>query len=123
MLDRAGCLTPSRRRNAIHRIRHAKQPKAEVKRTLWRFRQDTISGLVSNDNELNLSDVQEVRVRLIHRDYGIWPPHTDFLQRMERMILQGTMTPKIFKRMAATVLDKKLFPQPLSEEWREAQSA
>jgi hypothetical protein len=122
LLDKDGCLTPGRRKNAIQRIRHAKQPKAEVRRILWQFRQDTIRGLVSNDNELDLSDVQEVRVRLIQRDHGIWPPHTDYLQRMELMIIRGTLTPEAFKRMAATVLDRKLFPQPLSAKLRRANS-
>ncbi len=92
------------------RIRNAKQPKSEANRLIRRLQGELVEGVFSNDNYLDLSDVQELRVKLIRRDRGIWPPHSDYLTKMEYMILDGSMTPKVFKEMSGLALNRKRFP-------------
>jgi hypothetical protein len=74
-------------------------------------------GLVDGP-EIDLSDVQELRTKLIRRDYGIWSPHTDYLHRMEKDILSGDMDLVEFKRRASVLLNME---QALSKEFLKAE--
>lgn len=119
LLDQAVSIPPGRQRSSfLDRIRNAKQPNVEAKRIIAQVRREAAKGCCANDNALDLSDVQELRVKLIRRDKGIWPPQSDYLHRIERMILEGTMSTTKFQEMAGLVLNKKQFPQVLSADFQ-----
>ena len=105
LLDRELRLPHARRRQCFQRIRGARQPKREARRLIEQHRKQLARGLVNG--EVDLSDVQEVLVKLIRRDLGICSPHTHTLRRMERIILKKGMTKQEFERMAGTVLGMK----------------
>lgn len=111
-------LPPERRRSALARIHRAKQPVAEAKRIVQQYRTDRARVIVEPHQEIDLSDVQELRVKLIRRDKGIWSPHTDYLARMERKILAGEMTVEEFKKQSLVVLRMK---PTLSKHFRKAE--
>jgi len=96
----------------------ASQPIAEAKRIVVQHKTDRHGLELVRDREVDLSDVQELRVKLIRRDKGIWSPHTDYLYRMERDILTKGMTKGEFKRRSATVLKME---QPLNKKFRNAE--
>ena len=116
-LDRDYRLPPGERVRAIRRIKGAKQPAREAQRIIEHRRKKAVQDI--GEDQIGLSDVQQIRVRIIRRDHGIWPPHEDYLGRMERMVAVGEMERENFKRMAATVL--KSIPQSLSKEFRKAE--
>ena len=107
LLDRELRLSPDKRQQYIQLIRRASQPKREARRLIEQHRKNLARGLVSDEKEIDLSDVQEVLVRLIRRDLGICSPHTNYLRRMERIILMDGMTRQEFELMAGTVLGMK----------------
>lgn len=110
---------PSWKRSyAYARIRKAKQPVREAKAIVARHRADRHKIELTSGRAIDLSDVQELRVKLIRRDYGVWSPHTDYLNRMERDILSGTMTASELKRRSTVLFGMK---QPLSKKFRKAE--
>jgi len=112
-------MIPARRRaTAYQRISKAKQPVAEAKRIIERYKTNRLGLELVHGRDIDLSDVQELRVKLIRRDKGIWSPHTDYLHRMERDILTKGMTKDEFKRRSATVLKME---QWLNKKFRHAE--
>jgi hypothetical protein len=107
-----------RRPSAYQRISKASQPIAEANRIVVQHKADRNGLELVRDGEVDLSDVQELRVKLIRRDKGIWSPHTDYLHRMERDILTKGMTKDEFKRRSATVLKME---QWLNKKFRHAE--
>lgn len=102
LLDEAR-LPAAQRLAAVERIRAARQPLAEARRIIERVRRLQLRGILEGDG-LDLSDVQELRVRLHRRDGGVWSPHADILARMERGIAAGDLDRPTFECMAATLL-------------------
>ena len=114
-----GSVIPARcRASAYQRISKARQPIVEAKRIVDQHETDRHGLGVLRGQEVDLSDVQELRVKLIRRDKGIWSPHTDYLCRMERDILTKGMTKGEFKQRSATVLKME---QWLNKKFRHAE--
>ena len=114
-----GSVIPARcRASAYQRISKARQPIVEAKRIVDQHETDRHGLGVLRGQEVDLSDVQELRVKLIRRDKGIWSPHTNYLHRMERDIISEGMTKGEFKRRSATALK---IEQPLSKKFRDAE--
>jgi len=68
--------------------------------------------------KLDLSDAQELKTKLIKRDFGIWSPHSDYLRRIVEDILSGKITKAEFEKRSAVLLS---MDQPLSEDFRKAE--
>ena len=111
-------LTDQRRRAAYRHIKNAKQPIKTATKIAERALIDVDGQEIPVGSDLDLSDVQELRVKLLRRDFGIWPPHTDYLNRMEVDILSGAMTKQEFKRRSSVLLRME---QPLSKASRLAE--
>ena len=107
-----------KRSYAYARIRKAKQPVREAKAIVARHRADRHKIEITRGRALDLSDVQELRVKLIRKDYGVWSPHIDYLKRMEIDILSGIMTANDFKCRSAVLMGME---QPLSDKFRKAE--
>lgn len=90
---------------ALESVRLARQPVASAKRIVECHKKKKLA--LDVGDEVDLSDVQEVRVKLIRRDGGIWPPQSTLLGKMERRILTEGMTPEAFKDSAAVVVGMK----------------
>ena len=103
---------------AYQRIKKAKQPVTEARRIVEQYKADQYGLELVHDRDVDLSDVQKLRIKLIRRDKGIWSPHTDYLHCMERHILSTGMTKGEFKRRSATALKME---QPLSKKFRDAE--
>jgi hypothetical protein len=85
------------RPKAIARIRLARQPIAEAKRIVDQAdRRAVRRALQGNDArpsaKVDLTDVQELRVKLIRRDGAIVEPHASLLRRLDARIATGAMT-------------------------------
>jgi hypothetical protein len=106
------------RRDAYQKVRSAKQPIKEAKRIVQHHEANRLDVAAEYQRPVELSDVQELRVKLIRRDYGIWSPHTDYLHRMEKDILTTGMSWEEYERRAVVVMKME---QPLSKEFRKAE--
>ncbi len=117
LLDGAQRLSGAARDHAIDRIRRAKQPAAEAKRILDHLARDAVAGIVQAD-EIDFSDVQELRVRIVHRDLILDSPQASFLARMERDIAAKGMTKEVFLRRAEVLFSEPMKPVLTLEERR-----
>ena len=115
---KSSVIPAGRRPVAYRQIRNAKQPVVEAKRIVNQQSVDRHKLDIVQDQEIDLSDVQELRVKLIRRDMGIWPPHTDYLNRIEIDILTRGMTSDEFKRRSAIALNME---QPIDKKKRYAE--
>lgn len=100
-------LSPERRRSALARIRRAAQPVAEARRIIRQSAKDSAMGRMDIGTEVDHSHVQALRVRLIHRDHGIWPPHADLLAKLDRRVATCGMTKEEFKSAVAMIYGMK----------------
>ena len=93
--------------NAEYRIFSANQPKAEARRILNYQRGERAKRAMPVVAEVDFSDLQELRVKLIRKINYLYPsdPQALVLNRMEKEIAQGTMTEKQFKQLTTEVLD------------------
>jgi len=82
--DNVSSLSSERRRSAMARIRFAKQPNVEAKRIIQKYHLDKASSIAVND-QIDLSDTEELRVRLFRRDSIIEEPHISLLERRNRV--------------------------------------
>lgn len=98
----------------------SKQPVVEAKRIVDQDKTDRHGLELVRGREVDLSDVQELRVKLIRRDKGIWSPHSYYLHRMERDILTAGMTKDEFKRRSAVALNMEQ-PLKLRKKFRNAE--
>ena len=101
--DNAPNLLGDRRQSASARIRSAKQPNVEAKRIVEKLRLEKYSEVAANDR-VDLSDVQELRVRLFRRDGGVTEPHSSLLLKLEIDILTVGVSPQEFKRHSALIM-------------------
>ncbi len=108
----------NKRRYAYRSLRRAKQPVREAKRIVQRYEADKHKLNKEPLRAVDLSDVQELRVTLIQRDLGIWPPHTDYLRRMELDILTIGMTWDEFERRSVEAMKME---QALEKAFRKAE--
>ncbi|WEX07291.1 hypothetical protein [Chelativorans sp. AA-79] len=100
LLDANVKLPPLRRRHLRDRIRSAKQPLREAQKI-------TCEVLLPARDEaaaLDHSDVQELRVRLIRRDFTLCSEQECWLDKLDRRIADGTMTRAEFENEGASLL-------------------
>ncbi|MEL0108352.1 MAG: hypothetical protein VW802_15590 [Rhodospirillaceae bacterium] len=110
LLDKQIRLRALRRASAIKQIRNAKKPLTKAKQLIRHYSRSTL--YKENTGSIDLSDVQELRVKLIRRDGGIFPPQTDCLSKLEIQIIEGEVLKKEFQETAAEILN---MPQVLSK--------
>lgn len=103
---------------AIRHVRKARQPIREAKRIGLRAYAAKKDLDVPSGRKLDLSDAEELKVKLIKRDLGIWPPHTDYLRRIQKDICSSNITKAEFERRSVVLLDME---QPLSDQFRKAE--
>ncbi len=102
------------RRRAVERVRSAKQPVAEAQRILARIARNEVAGHVVDD-VVGHADVQELRAKIIRRDYMLDQPQAQLLARMDRMIASDGMTKDEFAKFATALLSEAMRPAlPLS---------
>ena len=116
ILDAEIPIMSERRMKAVQRVRRSRRPVTEAKRIVAAYRREGAPEIEAGS--LDQSDVQEIRVRLLRRDGGLWPPQSTILHRMERGVALGTMSVPKFKAMAVMVLN---MPQAFSEKFRIAE--
>ena len=107
LLDKQIRLKALRRKNAIKQIRDAKQPLTKAKQLIRHYSRSTL--YKENTGSIDLSNVQELRAKLIRRDGGIWPPQSDFLYKLEIRVIEGGITEKEFQETAAEILNVPQF--------------
>lgn len=89
---------------AIERIRKHKRPLQEAKRSIaWLRTRD----LDDTADELDFSDVQLVRARIIRRDGILDRPQAMLLARMDRAIAIGAITRRAFAALASAAIGMK----------------
>lgn len=103
---------------ALRFVRGAKQPVREARRIVQRALTTKNGMEVPIGAELDLSDAEELKVKLIKRDLGIWPPHSNYLLRIMKDIISGSITKAEFERRSAVLLGME---QPLSKKFRVAE--
>ena len=101
LLDGLIRLPPYERRSALKRIRTSRQPGVEARRIANHAKRRAV--IIGHD-EIDLADVQELRVKLLRRDGGIWEPQASLLHQMDASIASGEMDQEVFEESAAVVL-------------------
>ncbi len=104
MLDRQLDLSPTEKRQAMRRIRRARQPKREAQRIIEHYRAAVVGDVCRHNGTVDLSDVLELEVKLIRRDGVIGPPQSAMLKRLGCQIAEGSLTPAQFRANAAALL-------------------
>jgi hypothetical protein len=96
--------------DAETRILRAKQPKAEARRIVKSVMLKRAIRKFKVDDELDHSDVQELRVKFIRKNGYLFPSDPQALpfNRMDREIAEGKMTPKRFQEQAAAAMNMKV---------------
>jgi hypothetical protein len=117
-LDREIKLSRRQRENAIEKIKNAKQQMVEAKRIVQQIRKAKFAIEIDGDF-VDHSDVQELRVKLIRRDFGLWSPQREFLKRLDKHIAINGMTGDEFLKEAGVLL---AIPQALSKKVRMAET-
>jgi hypothetical protein len=105
-----------RRREAYESIRRSKQPVRRARLIAKDFLKEQSNIPINMDTDVNLSDVQELTVKLIRRDFGIWSPQREYLMKIERTIVTVGMTREVFETEAATLWS---IPQILPKKFRQ----
>ena len=95
----------ARCRGLAARIQGARQPIAEAQRVINRV---ALQGLSMSDDGVDFSDVLELRITLCRRDGAVWPPVSDLLTRMNRLIALGELDREGFEALAADALSMPL---------------
>jgi hypothetical protein len=101
--DNTPQMRPEDRKTAKARIRFATQPNVEAQRIVDQANKAKIRSIVVAD-EIDLSDVQVLRVQLIRRDGLVSSPHLEMLASLERNIVTNGVTGEEFKQRAAYIL-------------------
>ena len=96
--------------HAERRIFNARQPRAEAKRLLAYHEREKARKTIPVKHEIDLSDVQELRVRLIRKFGALYPsdPQVILLTKIERQVAEGMMTKRKFQILAATLMKMTL---------------
>ena len=76
-------------------------------------------GIVHAD-EIDFSEVQQLRIRIVRRDLILDSPQATFLYRMERDIARTGMTSSEFRRRAEVLFGEPMKPVLTLEERRRA---
>lgn len=107
-------LSPSQRRECREKIEQARQPGREADRLIqWIQSQASKTG----DDQPDLSDVQELHVKLCRRDGGVWPPQSRMLADLERAVIDG-LDRETFDNAAAGIWS---LPQALPASFRKVE--
>lgn len=109
-------IPPGEKRRMAVAVRAAKQPSREAHKHLDRWMQRAVP---PQGGEVDLSDVEELRVLLVRRDRGIWEPQRGMLHALELRILEGNVTRREFKRVAGLILGLE---QVLRPDFRKAEA-
>ena len=109
-------LPRGRRRHVADRIRQARSPRAEAKKLIAGYLRASIA---IRAEAPDFSDVQELRVKLIRRDYWLDPQVSRLLTDLDRAVVRG-LTRAEFHRRAELIV--KLRPT-LPVAWRKAEAA
>lgn len=104
------------RAESIRKIKDAPRPLARAKQLVEVHRTQDLGA----NPEIDFSDVQELRARLIRRDHVLDQPQVMLLSRMDRMIAEGGMDERTFKVLASEVLGMK---PALSKDIRKVEAA
>ena len=104
MLDRELNLNATEKRQAMLRIRHARQPKREAERIILHHQSKAASLTLGHNGTLDLSDVRELEVILVRRDHIIDPVQGAMLNRLACQIARNDISPAKFRAEAAVLL-------------------
>ena len=115
-LDRGAKLPSVERQHAIMRIQRAKQPVAEARRIVDHWCRNAASVPIE---QVDLSDVQEIRANLFRKHGGIWEPHRTMLANLERRVVVGDVMPEDFREVAGRLVTlQPALPKGLAAEER-----
>jgi hypothetical protein len=103
MLDRELNLNATEKRQAMLRIRNARQPKREAERIINHHQSKAASSTLGHNGTLDLSNVRELEVILVRRNHIIEPVQGAMLNRLACNVARGDVSPAKF-RAEATVL-------------------
>ncbi|MCG7504763.1 hypothetical protein [Mesorhizobium retamae] len=98
-LDEYLDLPHGRRQKARGRIRSSLRPLVEAKKII----REVFIG-AGSDSDPDFSDVQELRVRLIHRDHMLCQEQVSWLKKLDRSIAANSLSRAAFKQEAAELL-------------------
>lgn len=115
-LDNMVGLPPARRLKARDRIRLARRPLVEARK----ITREVLAG-AGPDREtalIDFSDVQELRVKLLRRDLVLCPEQESWLNRLDKRIAGGRISPAEFRSEAAEIL---AMPNSLPVQHRKAE--
>ena len=107
-LDRNLSLPPGKRRKELVKIRAAKQPKRAAINIIKRHNAD---GLSVNSETVDLSSAQELIVKLIRRDGGIYEPQASLVRRLELDIIGGISRDEFTKAAAVIIGMPQVLPK------------
>ena len=101
ILNRVATLPSAPRHHAVLRIQRAKRPSREARRIIDHWRKNAASVPAE---QLDLSDAQEIRVRLIRNHGGLWEPHRTMLATIEKRIVAGDIDSEEFREAAGRLV-------------------
>ena len=101
-------LAPAQRRSAIDRIRRAPQPTAEAKRIVAHAAREAVRRALNGNDlrpgaEVDHSDVQELRAKIIRRDGAIVEPYASLLRQLDGRIASDGVSRREFEEVASSL--------------------
>ncbi len=102
-------LRPGEWESAVRRIRRAPRPVTEAKRIIARAQRAAVDALFDHD-DIDLSDVQELRAKYIRRHGLIDQPQGFLLARMDEQIVKSCMTKAEFAHFSAALFSEAMKP-------------
>jgi len=97
-------LSPMEKRQAMLRVRRARQPKREARRIIDHYQSRVVGDVCRRDGDVDQSDLEEIVAALLRRDGVICPPQSTMLNSLGRRIAEGSLTPAQFRVNAAALL-------------------
>ena len=102
-------LRPGEWESAVRRIRRAPRPLTEAKRIIARAQRAAVDEQFDHD-DIDLSDVQELRAEYIRRYGLIDQPQGFLLARMDEQIVKSCMTKAEFAHFSAALFSEAMKP-------------
>jgi len=90
------------RERARLRVLNATQPNRQARNEIKCWQAQKLG--LETAQEVDLSDVLELQIKLARRDGGIFPPHSDLIRRLEREVILDQVTRTEFKKRSAEIL-------------------
>jgi len=90
------------RERARLRVLNATQPNRQARNEIKCWQVQKLG--LETAQEVDLSDVLELQIKLARRDGGIFPPHSDLIRRLEREVILDQVTRTEFKKRSAEIL-------------------